>query len=68
MSSLEDHLTALYVFVDDFCRARPALAAWRHSPHHHPLFSDAELFTIALLQGCLGVASRKQTYRLVAAS
>jgi hypothetical protein len=25
MSSLEDHLTTLYVFVDDFCRARPAL-------------------------------------------
>jgi IS5 family transposase len=68
MSSIEHHLTILYVFVDDFCRARPALAAWRHSPNHQPVFSDAEVLTIALLQGCLGVASLKQTYRLVAAN
>jgi IS5 family transposase len=68
MSSIEHHLTILYVFIDDFCRARPALTAWRHSPNHQPLFSDAEVLTIALLQGCLGVASLKQTYRLVAAN
>jgi hypothetical protein len=68
MSSIDDQLTILYVLVDDFCRARPAWAAGRHSPHQRPLFSDAAVLTIALLQGCLGVASWKQTYRLVAAN
>jgi Transposase DDE domain len=52
--------------IDDFLTAHPALAHWRQSPHHQPTFADAEVLTIALLQGCLGVASLKQTYRLVA--
>ena len=52
--------------MDDFLTAHPALAHWRQSPHHQPTFADAEVLTIALLQGCLGVASLKQTYRLVA--
>jgi Transposase DDE domain len=68
MFSIEDHLTTLYVFVDDFCQTRPDWAAWRHSPHQHPAFSDAEVLTIALLQSGLEVASLKQTYRLVAAN
>jgi hypothetical protein len=66
MSSIEHHLTELYVFIDDFLTAHPALAQWRQSPHDQPAFADAEVLTIALLQGCLGVASLKQTYRLVA--
>jgi hypothetical protein len=66
MSSIVDHLTELYVFIDDFLSTHPALAQWRHSPHHTPLFADSEVLTIALLQGCLGVASLKQCYRLVA--
>jgi hypothetical protein len=66
MSSIVDQLTELYVFIDDFLTARPALAHWRHSPHNQPTFTDAEVLTIALLQGCLGVASLKQTYRSVA--
>jgi IS5 family transposase len=66
MSSLEHHLTELYVFIGDFLTARPTLAHWRQSPHDQPAFADAEVLTIALLPGCLGVASRKQTYRLVA--
>src|SRR5947209_8553049 len=66
MSSIEHHLTELYVFIDDFLTAHPALAHWRQSPHDRPAFADAEVLTIALLQGCLGVASLKQTYRLVA--
>jgi DDE family transposase len=68
MFSIEDHLVQLYVFVDDFCQARPDLASWRHSPHQHPAFSDAEVLTIALLQSGLEVASLKQTYRLMAAN
>jgi hypothetical protein len=66
MSSIEHQLTTLYVFVDDFLTARPTLSHWRRSPHDVPSFADAEVLTIALLQGCLGVASLKQTYRLVA--
>ena len=66
MSSIVAQLTALYVFVDDFLLARSALAHWRRSPHCAPAFADAEVLTIALLQGCFEVASLKQTYRLVA--
>lgn len=66
MSSILDQLTELYVFVDDFLSTHPALLHWRHSPHGSPLFTDSEVLAIALLQGCLGVASLKQTYRLVA--
>jgi Transposase DDE domain len=66
MSSIVDQLTELYVFVDDFLTTHPAIAQWRHSPHDTPQFADAEVLTLALLQGCLGGASRKQTYRLVA--
>src|SRR3982751_1983181 len=66
MSSIIDQLTELYVFVDGFLTAHPALAQWRQSPHNTPAFADSEVLTLALLQGCLGVASLKQTYRLVA--
>jgi Transposase DDE domain len=66
MPSIIDQLTELYVFVDDFMTTPPAVAQWRHSPHNTPHLADAEVLTLALLQGCLGVASRKQTYRLVA--
>ena len=68
LSSIDDSLTALYVFVDDFLQARPDLAAWRHSPNRQPAFSDAEVLTIALVQSNLQVASLKQTYRLIAAN
>ena len=68
MFSIEDQLTKLYVFVDDFCQTRPDLAAWRHSPHQQPAFADAEVLTIALLQSGLEVASLKQTYHLIAAN
>jgi hypothetical protein len=68
MFSIEDQLTQLYVFVDDFCRSRPDLAAWRHSPHQQPAFADAEVLTIALMQSWLEVATLKQTYRLIRAN
>jgi hypothetical protein len=66
MSSLVDQLTTLYVFVDDFLLTRPALGRWRQSPPATPAFADSEVLTLALLQGCLGVPSLKQTDRLVA--
>jgi hypothetical protein len=59
-------LTELYVFGDDFLTAPPRLADGRQSPHDTPAFADAEVLTLALWQGCLGVASLQQTYRLVA--
>jgi transposase len=64
--SVEHQMTEIYCFVDDFLKAHPQLAQWRHSPHAQPRFSDAEVLTIALLQGVLEVATLKQTYRLVA--
>jgi IS5 family transposase len=68
MSSIVDQLTELYAFVDDFLATHPDLMHWRQSPHNTPSFADSEVLTLALLQGCLGVASLKQTYRLVAAN
>jgi hypothetical protein len=66
MSSITDQMTRVYVQIDDYLKARPWLAAWRRSPHSCPAFSDAEVLTIGLMQGCLGVATLKQTYRLIA--
>src|SRR5712692_4514553 len=48
------------------CKGHPLLAHWRHSPHAQPQFSDAEVLTVALLQGVFEVATLKQTSRLVA--
>lgn len=64
--SIEQQMTEIYCFVDDYLKAHPRCAAWRRSPHAHPKFSDSEALTIALLQGSLQVATWKQTYRLVA--
>ena len=66
MPSITDQMTALYVLVDDFLKAKPSLRSWRRSPNASPAFTDAEVITIGLMQGCLGVATFKQTYRLIA--
>jgi len=65
-ASIEQQMTELYCVVDEFLKAHPKLAHWRHSPHAQPQFSDAEVLTIALLQGVFEVATLKQPYRLVA--
>jgi transposase len=65
-ASVEHQMTELYCFVDEFLKTHPQLAQWRHSPHAQPHFSDAEVLTLALLQGVFEVATLKQTYRLVA--
>jgi transposase len=64
--SIEHQMTEIYCFVDDYFKAHPALCGWRRSPHAAPRFTDAEVITIALLQGSLGVASLKKSYRMVA--
>jgi hypothetical protein len=65
MSSIEHQMTELYCFIDDYFRAHPPSAAWRRSPNACPAFSDAEVLTIALLQGPLGCATLKKAYLLV---
>src|SRR4029453_992537 len=64
--SVDHQMTEIYCFVDEFFKTHPALARWRHSPQAQPQFSDAEVLTMALLQGVFAVATLKQTYRLVA--
>ena len=59
-------MTEIYCFVDDDLKAHPRLARWRHSPNSQPLFTDAEVITIAVMQGCLGVATLKKAYLLLA--
>ena len=66
--SIEHQMTEIYSFVDDYLKAHPGCAAWRRSPHATPRFSDAEVITIAVLQGAFQVATLKQTYLLVAAN
>ena len=66
MNSVDHHMTEIYYFVDEFFKTHSSWARWRRSPHAQPAFSDAEVLTIALLQGVLEVATLKQTYRLVA--
>jgi transposase len=68
MASIVDQMTAVYVFLDDYLQAHPTHAHWRRSPHGDPSFTDAEVLTIALLQGCLGVSTLKQAYQFVAAN
>ena len=64
--SVDQHMTEIYYFVAECCKSPPALAHWRHSPHAQPQFSDAEVLSVARLQGVFEVATLKQPYRLVA--
>jgi IS5 family transposase len=66
MSSIVDSLTQIYVFVADFLVANPDRARWRRSNNAQPAFTDAEVITIGLMQSVFGVATLKQTYRLIA--
>jgi transposase len=66
MASIESEMTGIYCFVDDTLNAHPRWAHWRTSPNATPAFTDAEVITIALLQGVLGVATLQQTYQFVA--
>jgi len=66
MCSINDSLVEVYAFVDDFLVAHPTLSGWRRSPNSHPAFTDAEVITLGLMQNVLGVATLKQTYRLIA--
>ena len=66
--SITDQMTALYVFVDDHLKEHPAQARWRASNHRAPAFTDAEVVTVALMQGVFGCDTLKRAYLLVASS
>ena len=68
LNSINDQLTEIYVFIDDYLKAHSTLAHWRCSNNDEPLFSDAEVLTIALMQGYFGCATLKRTYNLVVAN
>ena len=68
MSSIEHQMTEIYVFIDDYLAAHPGRARWRRSPNARPACTDAEVLTIALLQGSFGCATLKQAYLLVRAN
>ena len=64
-SNIVDQATRIYVFVDDFLKANPRLAHWRASNNNRPAFTDAEVLTIGLMQGSLGVATLRKTYDMI---
>ena len=64
--NITDQMTHLYVFVDNFLKTHLHLASWRRLPNNAPAFTDAEVITVALMQGCFQVATLKRTYRLIA--
>lgn len=66
MATIEHQMTEIYCFLDDVLKANPSWAHWRRSNHAAPAFTDAEVLTVGLMQGCLGVATLKKTYELIA--
>ena len=68
IQSIDEALRVVYVFVADTLACHPAWAHWRRSNNHTPVLTDAEVITIALMQGCLGCATLKQTYRFIASN
>jgi hypothetical protein len=66
--SINDQLTEIYYFVDEAIKNYPQFANWRESNNRTPKFSDAEVITIALMQGYFGCATLSLTYQLVKAN
>lgn len=68
MNSIKYQLALLYVTVSEFLEKHPSLAGWRQSNHKRPEFSDAEVLTIALMQGYFRTPTLKRTFLLVLAN
>lgn len=68
MLSIKEQLTVLYVLAADFLEKHPALENWRQSNHQHPVFTDAEVLTIAMMQGYFQTPTLKRVYLLVRAN
>jgi hypothetical protein len=65
MLSITDQILIVFCFIDDYFQAHPEIAAWRTSAHARPAFTDAEVLTIGVMQGCFGCATLKRTFLLV---
>jgi hypothetical protein len=57
-----------YVSAYDYLRSHPKVAQWRRSTGDDPAFTDAEVITIALMQGYFRTDTLKRTYQLVEAN
>jgi len=68
MVPIVDQMIERYLFVSEYLRDHPQLAQWRGSNNDEPAFTDAEVITIGLMQGCLGVDTLKKTYNIMAAN
>jgi transposase len=66
--SVVDQLTEIYFWIDNLLKDHPQWAQWRQSNNSRPQFTDAEVVTIALMQGYFGCATLQQTYLLVRAN
>lgn len=68
IQSIVHQMTVLFVTIDDFLNQHQQAkwCQWRRSPNRFPAFTDAEVLTVALLQGCLKVATLKHAYQIVA--
>lgn len=66
--SINDQLTEIYYHVDEYLKKHPEAARLRKSNNSEPKFSDAEVITIALMQGYFGCATLKCSYELVVAN
>ena len=64
--NIDEAMLVLYVFVSDTLAQHPEWADWRRSNNNEPEFTDAEVITIALMQGCLGCATLKSAYQFIA--
>ena len=62
-SDLDSLATALYVTVDDLIKEHPDLAPWRPGVGFAPDLTDAELVTLAVMQGLLGYVSEHRWLR-----
>lgn len=62
-TDLDSLATALYVTVHDLIKEHPDLAPWRPKVGFRPDLTDAELVTLAVMQGMLGYVSEHRWLR-----
>jgi len=62
-ADLDTLATALYVRTDDLLKASPEWAPWRPKVGSVPKITDAELITLAVMQGLLGYTSETRWLR-----
>lgn len=62
-TDLDSLATALYVTVDDLIKEHPELTPWRPEVGFIPELTDAELVTLAVMQGLLGYVSEHRWIR-----